>query len=221
MDINLTPDWKVLLESEFKKTYFQQLVSFVKKEYQTKTCYPEGSRIFSAFETCTLENLKVVILGQDPYHGEGQANGLAFSVNDGVSFPPSLNNIFKEIEADVSQPIPLSPNLKPWAKQGVLLLNAILTVEANKAGSHQRKGWETFTDAVIKKISEEKLGVVFLLWGGFAKKKAILIDAHKHHIFTSGHPSPLSANRGYWFGNKHFSKVNEVLQSQGNTPIIW
>lgn len=221
MNVKLVADWKELLAEEFEKEYFQNLVHFVKEAYQTTTCYPKGSQIFNAFEACPLDQLKVVILGQDPYHGPGQANGLSFSVNDGIPFPPSLVNIFKEIENDLQQPIPKSGNLERWAKQGVLLLNATLTVQANQAGSHQNRGWEVFTDAVIKHISAKKENVVFLLWGGFAKKKVKLIDASKHMILTSGHPSPLSANRGYWFGNKHFSKTNELLLSKGKQPIQW
>ena len=177
--------------------------------------------IFNAFDTCHLDDLKVVIIGQDPYHNYNQANGLCFSVNDGVKHPPSLINIFKEIENDLGKPYPSSGNLERWAKQGVFLLNATLTVRAHEAGSHQKQGWETFTDAVIKMISDQKEHVVFLLWGGFAKKKAKLIDADKHHILTSGHPSPLSANRGYWFGNRHFSQTNNLLTSDGLDVIDW
>lgn len=221
MNVKLAADWRELLAEEFEKEYFQKLVHFVKEAYQTTSCYPKGSQIFNAFEACPLNQLKVVILGQDPYHGAGQANGLCFSVNDEITFPPSLVNIFKEIENDLQQPIPKSGNLERWAKQGVLLLNATLTVQANQAGSHQNKGWEVFTDAVIKHISAKKEDVVFLLWGGFAKKKVKLIDVSKHMILTSGHPSPLSANRGYWFGNKHFSKTNELLLSKGKHPIQW
>jgi uracil-DNA glycosylase len=221
MNVNLASDWKKLLESEFEKKYFQDLADFVRTAYRSTTCYPKGSEIFSAFEACPLNQLKVIILGQDPYHGEGQANGLAFSVNDGVAFPLSLTNIFKEIEADIHCNLPSSGNLMRWAQQGVLLLNATLTVEAQKAGSHQKKGWETFTDAVIQKLSTEKEGLIFLLWGGYAKKKIKLIDTSKHHVLTTGHPSPLSANRGYWFGNRHFSQTNELLQQQQKTPIVW
>lgn len=221
MQILIAEDWKILLKDEFEKDYFFNLVSFVKQAYKTNTCYPKVSQIFSAFEACPLNQLKVIILGQDPYHGKGQANGLAFSVNDGVPFPPSLSNIFKEIEADIHRPIPSSGNLIQWAHQGVLLLNATLTVEANRAGSHQKKGWEIFTNAVIKRLSEEKEGLIFLLWGGYAKKKKQLIDASKHAILTSGHPSPLSANRGFWFGNKHFSTANKILQNQHKELIKW
>ncbi len=221
MKVSITSDWKDLIGEEFSKNYFQNLASFVKEAYQSTTCYPKGSQIFNAFDACPLNQLKVVILGQDPYHGYGQANGLAFSVSDNVAFPPSLINIFKEIESDLNLPIPSSGNLMRWAQQGVLLLNATLTVEANKAGSHQKKGWEIFTDAVIERVSQDKEGLVFLLWGGYAKKKVKLINSTKHHVLTSGHPSPLSANRGFWFGNKHFSQTNTILVQQGSKPINW
>ncbi|MDX8553987.1 uracil-DNA glycosylase [Tenacibaculum sp. 1B UA] len=221
MQVKINDSWKNILQPEFEKPYFESLTNFVKNEYTKHTCFPKGSDIFAAFDFCSLDDLKVVILGQDPYHGVGQANGLCFSVHDGIAHPPSLINIFKEIEKDVNIPYPKSGDLSRWAKQGVLLLNATLTVRAGEAGSHQKQGWEQFTDAVIQKISEEKKDVVFLLWGGFAKKKAKLIDKNKHHILTSGHPSPLSANRGYWFDNKHFSKTNDFLQSIGATTIQW
>ena len=221
MQVKINDSWKNILQTEFEKPYFKNLTDFVKNEYTKHTCYPQGTDIFAAFDFCALDDLKVVILGQDPYHGVGQANGLCFSVHDGISHPPSLINIFKEIEKDVNIPYPKSGDLSRWAKQGVLLLNATLTVRAGEAGSHQKKGWEQFTDAIIQKISEEKEDVVFLLWGGFAKKKAKLIDKNKHHILTSGHPSPLSANRGYWFENQHFSKTNNFLQSIGETTIQW
>jgi len=185
------------------------------------TCYPKGKDIFSAFDHSTFDETKVVIIGQDPYHGPNQANGLCFSVKDGIPHPPSLVNIFKEIKTDVGATYPKSGNLERWAEQGVLLLNATLTVRAHQAGSHQKKGWETFTDSVIKVLSEKKEGLVFLLWGGFAKRKATLIDRTKHHILTSGHPSPLSANRGLWFGNRHFSMTNGILSDRGNDPIKW
>ncbi|WP_299002787.1 uracil-DNA glycosylase [uncultured Tenacibaculum sp.] len=221
MQVKINDSWKNILQPEFEKPYFENLTSFVKSEYSKHTCYPKGTDVFAAFDFCDLNNLKVVILGQDPYHGVGQANGLCFSVHDGITHPPSLINIFKEIETDVNIPYPKSGDLSRWAKQGVLLLNATLTVRAGEAGSHQKQGWEQFTDAVIQKISEEKNDVVFLLWGGFAKKKVKLIDDKKHHILTSGHPSPLSANRGYWFGNKHFSKTNNFLQAVGLAAIQW
>jgi len=213
--------WKSILNEEFEKPYFKDLISFVKTEYATNVCYPKGSQIFSAFDHSHFDEVKIVIIGQDPYHGPNQANGLCFSVNDGIPFPPSLYNIFKEIEKDLNIPIPKTGNLERWADQGVFLLNATLTVRQAEAGSHQGKGWEKFTDAVIKQISAEKENVVFLLWGGFAQKKAALIDASKHHILKSGHPSPLSANRGFWFGNKHFSQTNEFLKSKGMKVIEW
>jgi len=221
MNVNITESWKSVLHEEFEKEYFIELAAFVKQEYGQHTCYPPGSQIFNAFEHCHFDDIKVVIIGQDPYHNIGQANGLCFSVNDGVSHPPSLMNIFKEIEQDLGIPYPNSGNLMRWADQGVLLLNATLTVRAHEAGSHQNKGWEIFTDAVISKISELKENIVFLLWGGYAKKKGAKIDASKHYILTSGHPSPLSANRGFWFGNKHFSKTNSLLQSKGLQTIDW
>ena len=221
MDVKIATSWKEHLSEEFNKTYFKELITFVRQEYSTTRCYPPGKEIFNAFDSCPFDEVKVVIIGQDPYHGPGQANGLCFSVSDRVPHPPSLINIFKEIETDLGQPYPSSGNLERWASQGVLLLNATLTVRAHQAGSHQGKGWEVFTDAVISTLSRKRNNLVFLLWGGFAKKKAKLIDAGKHHILTSGHPSPLSANRGYWFGNKHFSKTNELLKSQGEEPIDW
>ena len=221
MNVRISPSWNALLNSEFEKPYFQALTAFVKKEYSEHTCYPKGKEIFAAFDKCPVEDLKVVLLGQDPYHGEGQANGLSFSVRDGIAHPPSLVNIFREIEEDLKLPYPESGNLSRWAEQGVLLLNATLTVRANTAGSHQGQGWETFTDAVIKSISDNCQHIVFLLWGSFAKKKIALIDTQKHCVLSSGHPSPLSANRGYWFGNKHFSKTNAYLSSVGKQAIDW
>ncbi|WP_298367068.1 uracil-DNA glycosylase [uncultured Lutibacter sp.] len=221
MKVEIDKDWGELLKLEFEKGYFQELTKFVKEEYSTNTCFPPGNKIFEAFNLCSLNNLKVVIIGQDPYHGKNQAHGLCFSVNEGIKHPPSLINIFKEIETDLNIPYPKSGNLERWAKQGVLLLNATLTVRAHNAGSHQKKGWEKFTDVVISKISEEKENVVFLLWGGYAKKKGLRIDSNKHCILTAGHPSPLSANRGYWFGNKHFSKVNDYLTANGLSKIEW
>ena len=221
MQVNIANSWKNILEKEFEKSYFKDLVEFVKNEYSINTCYPKGVDIFAAFDFCSFNDVKVVILGQDPYHGPNQANGLCFSVKDGNAHPPSLINIFKEISSDLNKAYPKSGNLEKWAKQGVLLLNATLTVRAHEAGSHQKKGWETFTDEVIKQISNNKEHVIFLLWGGFAKKKAKLIDKKKHFILESGHPSPLSANRGYWFGNQHFSKTNEILLSKGFKAINW
>jgi len=221
MEVHISESWKTILNEEFEKGYFQNLTNFVKEEYTKYTCYPKGKEIFAAFDHAAFDKVKVVIIGQDPYHGANQANGLCFSVHDGIPHPPSLINIFKEIETDLGKPYPKSGNLEKWADQGVLLINATLSVRAHEAGSHQRKGWEQFTDAVIQKISEQKEHIVFLLWGGFAKKKGAKIDAAKHHILTSGHPSPLSANRGYWFGNKHFSKTNAYLKSIGETEINW
>ncbi len=221
MSIKIDDSWKAVLENQFSAPYFNSLIEFVKQQYTSQTCYPKGNQIFSAFNRCKFDQVKVVIIGQDPYHGPGQANGLCFSVNDGIAFPPSLINIFKEIESDLQKPFPKSGNLERWADQGVLLLNATLTVEQSKPGSHQNHGWETFTDAVIKAISDNTENVVFLLWGGFAKSKTSLIDKKKHQILTSGHPSPMSANRGYWFGNKHFSKTNEFLKSKGLKEIEW
>ena len=221
MDVKIEESWKKILQPEFEKDYFKDLIHFVKSEYETQRCFPKENNIFAAFDHCSFDDLKVVIIGQDPYHGPNQANGLCFSVHDGISHPPSLTNIFKEIETDLGKPYPTSGDLSAWAKQGVLLLNATLTVRAHEAGSHQKKGWEEFTDAVIQQISQQKEDVVFLLWGGFAKKKGGKIDTNKHHILTSGHPSPLSANRGYWFGNKHFSKANQILEKLGTTTIEW
>ena len=221
MDVDIHESWKPYLKEEFRKPYFEDLVDFVKNEYGKNQCFPPGKQIFNAFNACPFNNVKVVIIGQDPYHGFGQANGLCFSVNDGVAHPPSLINIFKEIEQDVNKPCPKSGDLMRWAVQGVLLLNATLTVRANQAGSHQNKGWETFTDAVIKLINDKKDNVVFLLWGGYAKQKMKLIDNDRHSILTSGHPSPLSANRGLWFGNKHFSKTNSLLEQVSRSPVQW
>lgn len=220
MNVTLEASWKARLSEEFNKPYFKDLVDFIKLEKQHYQIYPAGSLIFNAFEKCPFDNVKVVLIGQDPYHGEGQANGLCFSVNDTVRHPPSLKNIFKEIEQDLNKPTPLSGNLERWAHQGVLLLNATLTVRANTAGSHQNKGWETFTDAVISKLSEEKKGLVFILWGAYAQKKGLIIDASKHHILKAAHPSPFSAYNGF-FGCKHFSKTNEYLTKNGLTEINW
>lgn len=221
MNIKIEPSWGQVLASEFEKPYFLNLIQFVKSEYEKHTCYPPGSQIFSAFNHTPFNEVKVVILGQDPYHGPKQANGLCFSVADGVAVPPSLQNMFKEIESDLGIAAPVSGNLERWAAQGVLLLNATLSVRAHQAGSHQKKGWEEFTDAIISKLSKERKGIVFLLWGGYAKKKGSKIDASNHLVLTSGHPSPLSANRGYWFGNKHFSKTNAYLKTINKEPINW
>ena len=221
MQTSLQASWKAVLKDEFEKPYFEQLNTYILKEYNQFTCYPPKNEIFKAFAYCSFDKVKVVIIGQDPYHGPGQANGLCFSVNDGVAFPPSLQNIFKELDSDLGVGIPLWGNLERWANQGVLLLNATLTVRKGEAGSHQKKGWETFTDAVIQQISDQKEHVVFLLWGGFAQKKGAKIDRSKHFVLESGHPSPLSANRGFWFGNKHFSKTNEYLNKFGKQQINW
>lgn len=221
MNVDIDQSWKPYLQPEFEKPYFKKLVEFVKSEYSNHKCFPKGSEIFNAFNHCAFDEVKVVIIGQDPYHGTGQANGLCFSVNDGIPHPPSLINIFKEIEQDLGLSYPKSGNLIPWADQGVLLLNATLTVRAHQAGSHQNKGWEQFTDKVIELISQEKQNIVFLLWGGFAKKKKKLINTTSHSVLETGHPSPLSANRGYWFGNKHFSKTNSLLQRVGESVIDW
>ena len=221
MNVDIHDSWKPHLQSEIDEPYFESLSHFVKAEYDQHQCFPPEKMIFNAFEKCPLDELKVVIIGQDPYHNYNQANGLCFSVNEGVRHPPSLINIFKEIETDLGKPYPSSGNLERWAEQGVFLLNATLTVRAHEAGSHQKQGWEIFTDTVIKTISDQKEHVVFLLWGGFAKKKAKLIDANKHYILESGHPSPLSANRGYWFGNKHFSQTNSLLEKNNLKSIEW
>ena len=222
MSVKIDESWKRLLKSEFNSEYFKKLISFIKEEYSAFRCYPKGSEIFNAFDCCPINKLKVVVIGQDPYHGINQANGLCFSVNKGISHPPSLINIFKEIEGDLNFKFENSNgDLSKWANQGVMLLNATLTVREGLAGSHQNKGWEIFTDKVIEIISNETNNTVFLLWGSFAKKKRKLIDVSKHKILESGHPSPLSANRGYWFGNKHFSKCNEYLDSYGKKKIDW
>lgn len=221
MNVRIHPSWKPLVNNEFEKPYFGQLASFVRGEYGRFTCYPKGGDIFAAFAECPLDRVKLVVLGQDPYHGPNQANGLCFSVRDGIAHPPSLANIFREIEQDLGRPYPKSGDLSRWARQGVLLLNAVLTVRAREAGSHRNQGWEEFTDAVIRGLSDQKEGLIFLLWGGFAKRKAGLIDSGRHHILTAGHPSPLSANRGYWFGNRHFSKANKLLEAMGKEPIAW
>jgi len=221
MQLAINDSWKQQLKEEFTKPYFEELIAFVKKEYASHICYPKATDIFAAFNYCSFETTKVVIIGQDPYHGPNQANGLCFSVKEGIPHPPSLQNIFIEIGADIGTVYPKSGNLEAWAKQGVLLLNATLTVRASEAGSHQKKGWEVFTDAVIQHLSNEKEDLIFLLWGGFAKNKIKLIDTDKHTVFVSGHPSPLSANRGYWFGNKHFSKTNEHLKKLNRSEIRW
>jgi uracil-DNA glycosylase len=221
MNVKIAESWKNRLDIEFEKEYFQNLVNFIKNEYSSTTIYPPGKLIFNAFDKCSFDDTKVVIIGQDPYHGAGQANGLSFSVNDGVPFPPSLHNIFKEIKDDLGIEIPKSGNLERWANQGVLMLNATLTVRASQAGSHQNKGWEQFTDAVIKMLNDEKEGLVFMLWGNFAQNKGKVIDSSKHFVLKSKHPSPMSANYGGWFGNKHFSQANNYLRAKGLREIDW
>lgn len=220
MDVKIAPDWKELLAPEFEKPYFADLTQFVRQEYATRRIYPRGSNIFRAFDKCPFDKLKVVIIGQDPYHGPGQANGLCFSVNPGVRMPPSLVNIFKEVSDDTGAPIPADGDLSRWATQGVLLLNATLTVEANHAGSHQGHGWEQFTDLVISRLSRDRDNLVFILWGSYAIRKTALIDTSRHLVLTSPHPSPLSAHRGF-FGNHHFSRANAYLLSHGQSPIQW
>jgi uracil-DNA glycosylase len=220
MDVKIEESWKEILKDEFEKPYFSQLTDFVKSEYLHHTIYPPGKEIFNAFNLCPFSGLKVVIIGQDPYHGPGQAHGLCFSVSERVEFPPSLRNIFKEISDDLGVSMPRSGDLTRWAQQGVLLLNATLTVRAHFAGSHQKKGWETFTDEVIRSVSNNKEHVVFLLWGAYAQQKAEMIDKSKHLILESVHPSPLSASRGF-FGNHHFSRANLFLQSKGLIPVNW
>jgi uracil-DNA glycosylase len=221
MDVAIEESWKTVLQGEFDKPYFESLIEFVRSEYKKGEVYPPGKKIFAAFDNCPFDKVEVVILGQDPYHGPGQAHGLSFSVNDGVPLPPSLQNIFREIQQDTGKPFPPSGSLERWAKQGVLLLNAVLTVRRGEANSHQGKGWETFTDAVIQKISDQKKDVVFMLWGGPAKKKGARVDKSKHLVLESGHPSPLSANKGHWFGNRHFSKANAFLKEKGKREIEW
>ncbi len=220
MDVRIEPTWKARLSEEFEKPYFEQLTTFIREEYGKYRIFPPGKDIFRAFDRCPLEKVKVVIIGQDPYHGPNQANGLCFSVNPGIQMPPSLINIFKEIKNDLGKEIPYNGSLDRWADQGVLLLNATLTVRANQAGSHQNKGWESFTDAVIKTLVEEREHIVFMLWGSYAQKKGEIIDTTRHCVLKSVHPSPLSASRGF-FGNKHFSKANAYLRSKGKREIDW
>lgn len=221
MNVKIEDGWKQHVGDEFAKPYFSNLVQFVKEEYLHTPCYPPGRLIFNAFNLCSFEDVKVVIIGQDPYHEPGQAMGLSFSVPDGVNFPPSLVNIFREISMDLGIPMPTSGDLTRWARQGVLLLNATLTVRAHQAASHQHRGWEQFTDAVIQVLNKDKDHLVFILWGGYARSKALLIDGSRHLVLQSVHPSPLSANRGGWFGNHHFSRCNDYLVQHGLTPIAW
>ena len=220
MNVRIDESWRERLQSEFDAPYFAQLTDFVRHEYATTRVYPPGSQMFAAFAACPVDKVKVVILGQDPYHEPGQAHGLCFSVNDGVPFPPSLQNIFKEIHDDIGTPVPMSGDHTRWANQGVLLLNATLTVRAHQAGSHQNKGWEQFTDAVIHRLAQERENLVFILWGSYAQRKGEFIDRSRHLVLQSPHPSPLSAHRGF-FGNRHFSRTNEYLTAHGIEPILW
>jgi uracil-DNA glycosylase len=220
MNVRIAEDWKELLQEEFDKPYFAELVDFVKAEYASRQIFPAAKNIFRAFDKCPLDKLKVVIIGQDPYHGDGQANGLCFSVDDGVDFPPSLRNIFKEVAEDTGTAVPASGNLDRWAEQGVLMLNAVLTVRAHEAASHAGRGWERFTDAVVQKIAQEKEGVVYMLWGSYAQKKGAMVDGSKNLVLKAVHPSPLSVYRGF-FGSRHFSKANDYLRHRGVEPIVW
>lgn len=220
MDVKIDESWKKALASEWDKPYFKELTDFVRERYRSARIFPPASRIFAAYVACPFDDVKVVILGQDPYHDDGQANGLCFSVAPDVKMPPSLMNIFKEIHDDIGTPLPVDGDLSRWARQGVFLLNATLTVEAHRAGSHQGKGWETFTDETIRQLSQQREGLVFMLWGSYAGNKAALIDPAKHLVLRSPHPSPLSAHRGF-FGNHHFSQANDYLIKQGKQPIKW
>jgi uracil-DNA glycosylase len=220
MNVKIAEGWKEALHEEFDKPYFAELTEFVRGEYAAHKVFPAGSNIFRALDKCPMDNLKVVIIGQDPYHGDGQANGLCFSVNDGVPFPPSLRNIFQEINAELGTPLPASGNLDRWAEQGVLLLNAVLTVRAHEAASHAGRGWEQFTDAVVAAINARKSGIVYMLWGNYAQKKGAMVDASRNCILKSPHPSPFSAHSGF-FGNNHFSAANQYLASQGLSTIVW
>lgn len=221
MNVKIDNSWREHIGAEFEKPYFSALTDFVRHEYTTTTCYPPGSLIFNAFNLCPFDRVKVVIIGQDPYHEPGQAQGLSFSVPEGVPFPPSLQNIFKEIQLDLGKPMPPTGDLTRWAEQGVLLLNATLTVRAHQAASHQRHGWEQFTDAAIRALNAERENLVFILWGGYARSKAQLIERSHHLVLESVHPSPLSANRGGWFGNHHFSQCNAYLREHGEQEIDW
>lgn len=220
MDVKIAQDWKEILQPEFDKPYFRELTDFVRQEYASRRVFPRAGNIFRAFDKCPFDRLKVVIIGQDPYHGEGQANGLCFSVADGIPFPPSLQNIFQEVSSDLNRPIPSSGNLDRWAEQGVLLLNAVLTVRAHEAASHAGRGWETFTDAVVRAIAERKQGIVYLLWGSYAQRKGAIADPARNCILKAVHPSPLSAYRGF-IGCRHFSQANAYLRSQGKAGIDW
>ncbi len=220
MNVKIAEDWKALLADEFEKPYFAELVGFVREEYSSRQIFPRGGNIFRAFDKCPFDKLKVVIIGQDPYHGEGQANGLCFSVNDGVQFPPSLRNIFQEVESNTGAPVPTSGNLDRWAEQGVLLLNSVLTVRAHEAASHAGRGWEQFTDAVVREIAARREGVVYMLWGSYAQRKGAIADPARNCILKAVHPSPLSAYRGF-FGCRHFSQANNYLIAHGKEPIVW
>ena len=220
MNVKIAEDWKALLADEFEQPYFAELVGFVREEYSSHQIFPRGANIFRAFDKCPFDKLKVVIIGQDPYHGEGQANGLCFSVNDGVQFPPSLRNIFQEVESDTGAPVPTSGNLDRWAEQGVLLLNSVLTVRAHEAASHAGRGWERFTDAVVREIAARREGVVYMLWGSYAQRKGAIADPARNCILKAVHPSPLSAYRGF-FGCRHFSQANDYLVAHGKEPIVW
>ena len=221
MDVKIEASWKQQLQEEFEKPYFRQLTDAVRVEYRSGTCYPPGSLIFNAFNLCPFDKVKVVIIGQDPYHEPQQAHGLSFSVQDGVPFPPSLQNIFKEIHDDLGTPIPTTGNLTRWAEQGVLLLNATLTVRAHQANSHSRLGWQEFTDAAIRALATQREHLVYMLWGGFARGKSYMIDKTRNLVLESVHPSPLSANRGGWFGHHQFSRCNAYLKEQGKSTILW
>ncbi len=221
MNVRIDTSWKSALADQWNQPYFEQLTEFVRSQYATRTVYPPGSRIFAAFDTTPFDAVRVVILGQDPYHGPGQANGLCFSVAPGVDMPPSLVNIFKEVHDDVGSPMPATGDLTRWARQGVLLLNSTLTVEAHRAGSHQGHGWEQFTDAVVSALASRRDHLVFMLWGNYAKNKGRYIDRSRHLVLTAAHPSPLSANRGGWFGCRHFSQANAYLSAHGMPPITW
>lgn len=220
MNVRIAESWREVLQQEFDKEYFGRLADFVREQYKTFTIYPRGGNIFRAFDRCPIDRIKVVIIGQDPYHGEGQANGLCFSVNDGVPFPPSLRNIFNEIHADIGTPIPRSGNLDRWAEQGVLLLNSVLTVRKDMAASHSGHGWEEFTDAVIRTVASRREGIVYMLWGSYAQRKCGIVDANRNLILKTSHPSPLSVYRGF-DGCRHFSKANDYLISIGKEPIVW
>lgn len=221
MKVTLVESWQIQMSEEFEKPYFKELTSFLRQEYSHFDCFPPGSKIFNALDSCLFEDVRVIILGQDPYHSLGQAHGLCFSVPNGITHPPSLINIFKELQDDTYKNYPSSGSLISWVKQGVLLLNSTLTVRSGQPGSHQNRGWETFTDIIIEKLSSKKSGLVFMLWGNYAKKKGKHIDRDKHLVLESGHPSPLSANRGLWFGNKHFSRTNEYFEKNGKKLIEW